>query len=113
MPEAGYADPLGRGAICRAGTDATVVTVAPLLAEALKVAGQLAAEGISIEVLDPRSLLPFDHALLRQSVVKTGRLILFDDANRTCGFCGGGRCLGRGRGVREPAGSHPIISHRY
>ena len=63
-----------------------MVAVAPLLADALKAATRLESEGISIEVVDPRSLLPFDHRLLRESVTRTGRLSVFDDANRTCGF---------------------------
>ncbi|MCI0423289.1 MAG: hypothetical protein L0312_29400, partial [Acidobacteria bacterium] len=46
----------------------------------------LEPQGISVEVLDARSLLPFDHALLESSVNKTGRLVIFDDSNRTCGF---------------------------
>jgi pyruvate/2-oxoglutarate/acetoin dehydrogenase E1 component len=78
--------PLGSGAIRQVGSDVTVVATAPLLAMTLKLTARLQEEGISVEVLDPRSLLPFDHALLEKSVAKTGRLIIFDDANRTCGF---------------------------
>jgi pyruvate dehydrogenase E1 component beta subunit len=52
----------------------------------MKVATRLEQDGISIEVFDPRSLLPFDHASLAASVRKTGRLVLFDDSNRTCGL---------------------------
>lgn len=86
VPEGDLCLPLGLGAIRQVGSDVTVVASAPLLAETLKVAARLYKEGTSIEVLDPRSLLPFDHALLEKSVSKTGRLIVFDDANRTCGF---------------------------
>jgi acetoin:2,6-dichlorophenolindophenol oxidoreductase subunit beta len=86
VPEGDLCTPLGRGEIRQPGTDVTVLASGPLLAEALKVAARLEKEGISIEVLDPRSLLPFDHALLEKSVTKTGRLVIFDDANRTCGF---------------------------
>jgi pyruvate/2-oxoglutarate/acetoin dehydrogenase E1 component len=86
VPEEEIYIPLGRGEIRQTGTDVTVLTSGPLLAEALKVAARLEKEGISIEVMDARSLLPFDHALLESSVTKTGRLIIFDDANRTCGF---------------------------
>jgi pyruvate/2-oxoglutarate/acetoin dehydrogenase E1 component len=50
------------------------------------VAEKLAREGISVEVWDPRSLLPLDKASLEASVGKTGRLVVFDDSNRTCGF---------------------------
>lgn len=86
VPEEEIYMPLGRGEIRQAGTDVTVLTSGPLLAETLKVATRLEKEGTSVEVMDPRSLLPFDHALLERSVSKTGRLIIFDDANRTCGF---------------------------
>lgn len=86
VPEEEVFIPLGKGHIKRNGRDVTVVAVGPLVAEALKVAQQLEPEGISIEVLDARSLLPFDHPLLETSVRKTGHLVLFDDSNRTCGF---------------------------
>jgi acetoin:2,6-dichlorophenolindophenol oxidoreductase subunit beta len=78
--------PLGKGEIKRSGSDVTVLAVGPLVLEALKVAERLEVEGISVEVLDPRSLLPFDHHILECSVRKTGRLVVFDDSNRTCGF---------------------------
>ncbi|HWB98936.1 MAG TPA: transketolase C-terminal domain-containing protein [Bryobacteraceae bacterium] len=86
VPEQAYTVPLGQGAIRRPGRDITVVAVAPLLADAVKVADRLESEAISVEILDPRSLLPFDHALLAESVARTGRLVIFDDSNRTCGF---------------------------
>jgi len=77
---------LGMAEIKRPGRDITVLAVGPCLPAALKVAEQLDKEGISIEVMDPRTLLPLDHSLLEASVRKTGRLIIFDDSNRTCGF---------------------------
>jgi pyruvate/2-oxoglutarate/acetoin dehydrogenase E1 component len=86
VPEDEVYIPLGSGDIKRSGTDVTVLAVGHLVVEALKVAKRLKEEGISVEVLDPRSLLPFDYALLHSSVSRTGRLIIFDDSNRTCGF---------------------------
>jgi acetoin:2,6-dichlorophenolindophenol oxidoreductase subunit beta len=86
VPEGTAAEPLGVGAVRQAGSDVTVLATAPLLAEALKIAKKLEGDNVSVEVLDPRSLLPFDHDLLQRSVRKTGRLVIFDDANRTCGF---------------------------
>ncbi len=86
VPEGEFTIPLGQGAIKREGADVTVVAVGHLVNEALAVAERIAPDGISVEVLDPQTLLPFDQALLEQSVTKTGRLILFDDSNRTCGF---------------------------
>jgi len=77
--------PLGRGRVHREGTDVTVVAVGHLVHDALAVAEELAAE-ISVEVFDPRTLYPFDWELLASSVGRTGRLVVFDDANRTCGF---------------------------
>jgi pyruvate dehydrogenase E1 component beta subunit len=86
-----YADlvpvPLGSGRVHRAGTDVTVVAVGHLVTDALAVAGQLADE-VSVEVFDPRSLYPFDWAGLAASLEKTGRLVVVDDANRTCGIAG-------------------------
>ena len=86
VPEEEISVPLGVGVLRQPGSDVTVVATAPLLAEAMKVASRMDKDGISVEVIDPRSLLPFDHALLKQSFIKTGRLVIFDDANRTCGF---------------------------
>lgn len=86
VPEEEVYVPLGKGDLKRKGVDVTVLAVGPLVQEALKVAQRLEAEGISVEVLDPRSLLPFDHELLASSIRKTGRLVVFDDSNRTCGF---------------------------
>jgi pyruvate dehydrogenase E1 component beta subunit len=78
--------PLGTGRIHREGTDATIVAIGHLVHDALAVADELAAEGISVEVWDPRTLLPFDHSGLGASIAKTGRLVVFDDSARSCGF---------------------------
>jgi acetoin:2,6-dichlorophenolindophenol oxidoreductase subunit beta len=77
--------PLGKGRIHRAGDDLTVVAIGHLVHDALAVAEELADE-ISIEVFDPRTLLPFDWELLRESVERTGRLLVLDDSNRSAGF---------------------------
>ena len=77
--------PLGKGRIHREGTDVTVVAVGHLVHEALALADELAGE-VSIEVLDPRTLYPFDWALLAASLARTRRLVVFDDSNRTCGL---------------------------
>ncbi|WP_034263002.1 alpha-ketoacid dehydrogenase subunit beta [Actinospica robiniae] len=79
--------PLGRARIHREGGDVTVVAVGHLVHDALAVADEVAAQdGIEIEVLDPRTLYPFDHAALESSLAKTGRLVVIDDSNRSCGF---------------------------
>lgn len=79
--------PLGVGRVHREGTDVTVVAVGHLVQAALGVAEQL-ADQISVEVFDPRSLYPFDWDGLAASVNKTGRLVVIDDSNRTCGIAG-------------------------
>jgi acetoin:2,6-dichlorophenolindophenol oxidoreductase subunit beta len=85
VPEEPYAVELGRGRVHRDGADVTVVAVGHLVHDALALAEELAGE-ISIEVFDPRTLLPFDWDLLAESVAKTGRLIVYDDSNRSAGF---------------------------
>jgi len=85
-----YADlgpvPLGAGRVHREGTDVTVVAVGHLVHDALAVAEELAAEGVSVEVFDPRTVYPFDWDGLAASLDRTGRLVVVDDANRTCGL---------------------------
>ena len=79
--------PLGVGRIHRSGTDVTVVAVGHLVHDALAVAEELAGT-ISVEVFDPRSLYPFDWAGLAASLERTGRLVVVDDSNRSCGIGG-------------------------
>ncbi|SCF22508.1 pyruvate dehydrogenase E1 component beta subunit [Micromonospora viridifaciens] len=79
--------PLGRGAVRRAGTDVTVVAVGHLVHDALAVAEELADQA-SVEVFDPRTLYPFDWDGLVGSVSRTGRLVVVDDSNRSCGIAG-------------------------
>jgi acetoin:2,6-dichlorophenolindophenol oxidoreductase subunit beta len=83
----GHIVPLGEGRIHRDGTDVTVVAIGHLVADALAVANELAPE-ISVEVFDPRTLLPFDWDRLIESVGKTRRLVVYDDTNRSCGLAG-------------------------
>ncbi|MDO8209946.1 transketolase C-terminal domain-containing protein [Conexibacter sp. CPCC 206217] len=82
--------PLGVGRVHRSGDDVTVVAVGHLVRDALAVAEALAASEdgatISVEVFDPRTIHPFDWEGLRASVAKTGRLVVTDDTNRTCGL---------------------------
>ena len=86
VPEEPYTIQLGCGEVKRVGTDVTVIAVGHLVLKALEAARVLEAEGISVEVLDPRTLLPLDRSILFNSVAKTGRVVVFDDSNRTCGF---------------------------
>lgn len=77
--------PLGTGRVHREGRDVTVVAIGHLVYEALAVADQM-ADQVSIEVFDPRTLYPFDWDALAASLAKTGRLVVIDDSNRTCGM---------------------------
>lgn len=72
--------PFGRAAVRREGTDVTVVATLAMVHHALVAAEELAADGISIEVIDPRTLVPFDTETIVQSVRKTGRLLVVDEA---------------------------------
>jgi pyruvate/2-oxoglutarate/acetoin dehydrogenase E1 component len=85
VPEEMYEVPLGRGVIRREGRDVTVVawSYAAYLAE--NACGQLAQRGIEAELIDLRSLKPWDRELVADSVRKTGRLVVVDGAWRTCG----------------------------
>src|SRR3984893_15973234 len=86
VPEDDYTIPLGKADIKREGNDVTVVALAWLVHEAVAAAEELAAEGISIEVVDPRTLAPLDTEPIRNSVRKTGRLVIADEAGPTAGF---------------------------
>jgi pyruvate/2-oxoglutarate/acetoin dehydrogenase E1 component len=77
--------PIGKADIKRAGTDVTIVALAWLVHEALAAADILAKEGISAEVVDPRTLVPMDHEAIRRSVQKTRRCVIADEAGPTCG----------------------------
>ena len=79
--------PLGSARVHREGADVTVVAVGHLVHDALAVAAELADE-ISVEVFDPRTLYPFDWAALAASLERTGRLVVIDDSNRSCGIGG-------------------------
>jgi pyruvate dehydrogenase E1 component beta subunit len=76
--------PIGVAEVKRAGTDVTIVGLAYYVSEALAVAEELALEGISIEVVDPRTLVPLDVETLRASAGKTGRVVIVDEAPATC-----------------------------
>jgi pyruvate dehydrogenase E1 component beta subunit len=86
VPDEDYAIPLGKADIKREGSDVTVVALAWLVHEALAAAEALATEGISVEVVDPRTLVPLDAETIRNSVRKTGRLVIADEAGPTAGF---------------------------
>jgi acetoin:2,6-dichlorophenolindophenol oxidoreductase subunit beta len=84
VPDELYEIPLGVGEVKREGEDVTVVAIGSLVLKALAVAAELESEGISVEVVDPRSLAPLDTDTILASVRKTGRLVVCDNARRTC-----------------------------
>lgn len=84
VPEEEYLIPFGQADVKRAGTDVTVVALTSRVLEAMKAAEALSSEGISLEVIDPRTLVPLDRDTILDSVAKTGRLIVVDEAHRTC-----------------------------
>ena len=85
VPDGPTAIPFGVANVRREGGDVTVLAIASAVGQALEVAEELAQDGISVEVLDPRTLVPFDWDALLVSVGRTGRLVVVDPARRTCG----------------------------
>ncbi len=80
--------PLGVGEIKKKGTDVTVVTYGKMVSRVMQAAEELESEGISVEVVDPRTLIPLDKKLIIKSVKKTGKVVLVNDAHKTGGFIG-------------------------
>jgi pyruvate/2-oxoglutarate/acetoin dehydrogenase E1 component len=85
VPEGDYRVPFGEARIRREGKDVTVVALSKMVYDALEAAEDLARSGLSLEVIDPRTLVPLDSATIIQSVRKTGRLVVVDEACQTCG----------------------------
>jgi pyruvate/2-oxoglutarate/acetoin dehydrogenase E1 component len=86
VPEGLYEIPLGVANIVRPGTDVTVVAIGKMVDEAEKAAEILSEEGIDIEIVDPRSLLPFDTETVVQSAKKTNRIVIVHEAVRNGGI---------------------------
>jgi 2-oxoisovalerate dehydrogenase E1 component len=80
VPEGDYEIPFGKAAIVKEGKDATVVALTRMVPRAVEVAEKLAAEGVFIEVVDPRTVAPLDVETIGKSVAKTGRLLIADEA---------------------------------
>lgn len=88
VPEEEYIVPIGKAKVAREGTDVTIVTLSLSVQHSLDVAEKLEAEGISVEVIDLRSLVPLDRDAIVRSVTKTGRLIVVDEDYQSFGLSG-------------------------
>ena len=85
VPEADEAIPFGLADIKRTGKDVTVIATSYMVQRSLSVADRLAQEGIDVEVVDPRTLVPLDFETLMASVEKTRRVVIVDECRQSCG----------------------------
>ena len=85
VDEAEFRIPFGVARTVRSGTDVTLVAISSAVQQSILAAKTLEAEGISVEIIDPRTLVPFDSDAVLNSVARTGRLVIADPANKTCG----------------------------
>src|SRR5256885_9117456 len=86
LPEEPVAIPFGKGRIVRPGTDVTIVGASLMAHEANRAADLLAEDGISAEVIDPRSIRPLDEEIILNSIAKTRHLVVVDTSWATYGF---------------------------
>jgi acetoin:2,6-dichlorophenolindophenol oxidoreductase subunit beta len=86
VPEGDYTIPFGKARIVREGRDATVVALGKMVHHALNSAAELEKQGISVEVVDPRTIVPLDRAAILKSVAKTGRLVVAEESRIINGF---------------------------
>jgi pyruvate dehydrogenase E1 component beta subunit len=86
VPEAQYLIPFGKARILREGADVTIVAMSLMVSKALEAAEVLSKEGIGVELIDPRTIVPLDCDTILNSVKKTGRLVIVDEAPSFCGF---------------------------
>jgi pyruvate dehydrogenase E1 component beta subunit len=85
IPEGDYTVPIGKGVVRREGTDVTIVATLLMMHRAIEAAALLEQEGISAEVIDPRSLVPFDWDLVKTSVAKTNRVVIVEESPKRGG----------------------------
>jgi pyruvate dehydrogenase E1 component beta subunit len=86
VPEDEYLIPFGQADVKRPGKDVTIVAMSLMVRKALAAAEKLEAEGIHAEIVDPRTLVPFDSGTVLESVKKTGKLVVVDEDYERCGF---------------------------
>lgn len=85
VPEEDEAIPFGQADVKRVGKDVTVIATSFMVQRSLTVAEGLAGEGIDVEVVDPRTLVPLDFETMMASVEKTGRVVIVDECHQSCG----------------------------
>jgi pyruvate dehydrogenase E1 component beta subunit len=85
VPDGEHLVPFGKASVRREGDDVTVVAIGRMVKPALAAADSLAEQGVAAEVIDPRTLVPFDEAAVLESVAKTGYLVVVDEARECCG----------------------------
>ncbi len=86
VPEEAYTVPFGEAEVKRKGDDVTIVAVGLMVHKALEAAERLRKEGVDTEVVDPRTIVPFDRGSILNSVKKTSRLVVVDEDYERCGF---------------------------
>lgn len=86
VPEEPYTIPLGVAEVKKEGSDLTIVATGYEVIESLKAAAMVEGDGISVEIVDPRTLMPYDSDTILESVKKTGRLLVVDEGFRYCGY---------------------------
>lgn len=86
VPEGEYTIDFGKADIKRPGRDVTLVAISDMVDKAMRAAKRLERQGIDVEVVDPRTVVPLDKETIFRSVEKTGHLVVVDDAHKTCSF---------------------------
>ena len=86
VPDGEHLVPIGKGAVMRSGRDATIVSFGGILYRCLEAVDVLEKEGINVEVIDLRTIVPLDEALIAESMEKTNRLVVVEDGRKRCGI---------------------------
>src|ERR687898_1424572 len=101
VPDERYVTPIGKARTHREGEDLSVITWGAMVYTADEAAKQLEADGISVEIVDLRTVMPWDKEAVLESVRKTSKVVVLHEDNRTGGFGGGEVAPNREEGVRE------------
>lgn len=101
VPDEAYRIPFGEANVAREGKDLTFVAFGPMVPRALAVAEILAKDGVSVEVIDPRTTSPLDEDAILESIAKTGRLVVIDESPPRCSLAADVAGLAAGKGFRS------------